>query len=196
MSHHPHQFKYMPSRKKCDITPTAQLAPLFEMDEMKGRGSSLHHLRRLIKDVEYRKEQMEYINAINRATGAKEVLFNINAVKNEISRITKKKKVMRKLKKIQRRAEILLKDVCTIEQMKQLEEEKRIEIIARNGKVYEILKSGKVNQLLANGKKKGLCVVMKKHTYPIADIIVAKKLMLEGEPEEFDKIAIPCSAFG
>ena len=192
---------------RCSIAwPTEQLAPLAEMEEMEGANSALVHLRKLLRDAEYRKEQLYYINAINRATKADEVQFDVLVIKAEIKRIlavrrsasAKKKahkKLVRKLERIQAKAEILLKDICTVEQTKQLLEEKRIEIIARNGKIYEILKSGKVNQLLPDGKKKGLCVVMKDGSYPIADIIASKKMMLEAEPEEFDRIAIPCSPF-
>lgn len=194
--HEPHRYKVMPGKEPEEGTfLTERLFPLDEMIEVEGIKSVVEHLRKLLRSKKYREEQLRVLNVINRQNKVPEVKFDRDVIKAELKRYDQRRKVFRRLKKIQKVAEKLLHAVVPDEQLAQLKDDKRIEIIARNGNVYEILKSGKVNKLLPDGKKKGLCLVVKKGTYPVADIILLKKLMLEAEPENFEKIAITCAPF-
>ena len=105
------------------------------------------------------------------------------------------KKERERLLKAQEAAHELLETLVPEEKIIQLQKERRIELIARNGKIYEILEDGRVNRLLPDGKKQGLCINVTNGPYPADDIIIAKLLLLENNPDKFEEIANKVSPF-
>lgn len=105
------------------------------------------------------------------------------------------KKEREQMLKAQQTARELLEIIVPEEKVLQLKKERRIEIVSRNGKIYEILDDGRVNQLLPDGKKQGLCINLSNGPYPADDIIIAKLLLLENDPDKLEEIANKVSPF-
>lgn len=203
VSHEPHKFRYV-HQKKHGISPTENLAPLDEENNLR---QTLRHLRRLLRNPSYRMWQLKQLNAINKQMDLPLVKFDEKAVREQLKRYYISPKKLREMEEKQRRekeqklkakkkAEQLLKLLSTLEQREQLEKEQRIEIIAKNGKIFEVLADGKVNRLYPDGSKEGLCVVPKKFgNIPVADEILMKKALLEADPDKFEEVANKTTPF-
>lgn len=114
----------------------------------------------------------------------------------ELKRLEKKRKLeAERMLKAQEKAKELMDIIVPEDKVKQLRETRRIEIVARNGNIYEILEDGHVNKLLPDGKKQGLCINLTEGPYPADDIIIAKLLLLENDPDKLEEIANKVTPF-
>jgi hypothetical protein len=191
------------------IRLTMHLAPLDEETEIAPR-KVIRHLKKLLHDPHYRRMQLRHINRINKASSMSMAVYDEKLVQDALKehlknyhRLVRSAEQQRReqdrrvneMREAQARAEKLLATVLSALQLEQYHREKRVEIIAKNGAVYELLSDGRVNRLLPNGEKQGLCAVPKEGMYPAADVVVMKKLMLEAEPENFEEVAHKTTAF-
>lgn len=210
ISHAPHNFRYVKIKKPVPhFGPTQNLAPLDE-DFVMNPIETIRHLEKLLKNPAYRARQLKKINRINRQLNLSLATFNEKTTRKRLSQCLKQKHKMIKslrqqkseqdravalMRQAQAVAENLLTQVTPEDQISQLKIEDRIEIVARNGDIYEILADGRVNKLLPDGKRQGLCIVPKDGPYPVADVILAKKALIEADSDKFEEIANKTTPF-
>jgi hypothetical protein len=203
--HELHKFRYVHGKKNLQF-PTANLAPLWEEIEVHGE-KVITHLKRLLEDPNYRKFQLRMINSINKQLKLSMTDYDERTVRAELEKfiverdtaIANQGKVERRRKRLEKqkikakiKADELLRKVLGEELLVQLETQRRVELIAKNGVTYEILEDGRVNKLLVDGKKQGLCIVPKTSgngAYPTSDLILAKISLLQSNPGMFEDIA-------
>jgi len=205
LPHEVHEFRYDHGKYIEGMGPTQRLAPLFEEVELAPR-KAFKHLRKLLRDPKYRKWQLKMINAVNKRLGTPEAVYDEEKVKAKLVQLIKERrhsyyykrtanKRKKKMLKAQKIADELLRKFLPEELQVELETKQRIELIAKNGSIFEILRDGRVNKLLPEGKKQGLCIHPKYGPYPVSDVILAKKLLIETNPNRFEEIAHKTSPF-
>lgn len=86
-SHKPEDFIYIPGEEEPRLGLTQRLAPIEEMCEVDGISRVITHFAKLLQDPEYRKQQLEYLNRVNREIGALEVKYDEDAVLFKIQRL-------------------------------------------------------------------------------------------------------------
>ena len=86
-SHRVEDFIYMPGEEEPELGSTQRLAPIEEMIEVDGVARVIEHFARLLQDPEYRKQQVEYLNKVNKEIGAVEVVYDEDAVLFKIQRM-------------------------------------------------------------------------------------------------------------
>lgn len=190
-THTPDKFIYEPGEEIEEFGLTQRLAPIDEALEIEGAKHVLQHLERMLNDEAYRKQQLDYLNSVNKAQGKQEVIFDPNPILTKIAEIkrayspinmwrSKAKEWMEQNAK--ENAERLFNEVFTPEEVMRMETDKKL-IISRNNLTFELLADGKINQLLPNGEKQGWCLIAKGLSLPLHDVLIMKKLLLESAPE-------------
>ena len=86
-SHKVEDFIYMPGEEEQGLGSTQRLAPIEEMIEVDGVARVIEHFARLLQDPEYRKQQVDYLNRVNKEIGAVEVEYDENAVLFKIQQL-------------------------------------------------------------------------------------------------------------
>jgi hypothetical protein len=97
----------------------------------------------------------------------------------------------RKQREADKRAEELLVKNLDKEQRKQFEKEGKFKVVLHDGKFFEIYKgwSGNVRELSKDGKPIARLCIHPQERVPLADLMLAQKLMLETNRELFEKTA-------
>lgn len=90
------------------------------------------------------------------------------------------------------KAEVLLRRILTPKQIEDYDLHKRFEVRSQSGKIYRLHK-GKCRNillLLPNGQesRQGYCI-HPRESVPVADVLIAQKLLLEGDEESFLRTA-------
>ena len=86
-SHKVEDFIYMPGEEEPGLGLTQRLAPIEEMIEVDGVTRVIEHFAKLLQDPEYRKQQVDYLNKVNKEIGAMEVTYDEDAVLFKIQRM-------------------------------------------------------------------------------------------------------------
>lgn len=190
-THTPDKFIYEPGEEIEEFGLTQRLAPIDEALEIDGFKHVMQHLERMLNDETYRKQQLDYLNSVNKVQDKQEIIFDPNPILMKIAEIkraysplniwrSKATEWMEQRAKIN--AERLFNEVFTLEEVMKMETDKKL-IISRNNLTFELLADGKINQLLPNGEKQGWCLIAKGLNLPLHDVLVMKKLLLESAPE-------------
>ena len=77
----------MPGEEEPGLGSTQRLAPIEEMIEIDGVTRVIEHFAKLLQDPEYRKQQVDYLNKVNKEIGALEVTYDEDAVLFKIQRM-------------------------------------------------------------------------------------------------------------
>ena len=189
--HTPDKFIYEPGKEAEELGLTQRLAPIDEALEIDGVKHVLQHLERMLNDEVYRKQQLDYLNSVNKLQGKPEAIFDSIPIQMKIAEIKrlyspvnmwrgKAKEWMEQKAEIN--AERLFNEIFTPEEIMRMETDKKL-IISRNNLIFELLENGNINQLLPNGEKQGWCLIAKGLNLPLHDVLIMKKLLLESAPE-------------
>lgn len=86
-----------------------------------------------------------------------------------------------------KKAEVLLRGILTPQQIADYEQHKRFDVVSQSGKVYRLNRGVVRNVVLldASGKSvRGFCI-HPRETVPVADVLVAQKLLIEADEKRF-----------